>query len=329
MTSATVLISSAGRRVELLMAFRSALRDLGLDGRILAVDRSARSSAFHCADEAFLVPSCDDVGFLPEVLNLCDKQAVDLLIPTIDPELPVYAAARADFAAAGTTVAISALEIVEIAADKRRTHDWLTAHGFPTVDQATVDGVREAPEDWPYPLVVKPRRGSAGIGVTIVHDEHELAFAARTGDALVETVAPGQEYTIDALVDRSGRCICAVPRRRLEVRAGEVSKAVTVRSPELEGLVIRMCDTLPGAYGPVTVQAFHDDETGRNVVIELNARFGGGYPLARQAGADYPRWLLEELAGLPSSASADRWRDGLVMLRYDAAVFVDQHEADC
>ena len=329
MTSATVLISSAGRRVELLMAFRSALRDLGLDGRILAVDRSARSSAFHCADEAFLVPSCDDVGFLPEVLNLCDKQAVDLLIPTIDPELPVYAAARADFAAAGTTVAISAPEVVEIAADKRRTHDWLTAHGFPTVDQATVDGVREAPEDWSYPLVVKPRRGSAGIGVTIVRDEHELALAARAGDVLVETVAPGQEYTIDALVDRSGRCICAVPRRRLEVRAGEVSKAVTVRSRELEGLVVGLCDTLPGAYGPITVQAFHDDETGRNVVIELNARFGGGYPLARQAGADYPRWLLEELAGLPSSASADGWRDGLVMLRYDAAVFVDQHEADC
>jgi carbamoyl-phosphate synthase large subunit len=329
MTSVTVLISSAGRRVELLKAFRSALLDLSLDGRVLAADRSARSSAFHSADEAFLVPSCDDAEFLPAVLNLCDKQAVDLLIPTIDPELPVYAAARADFAAAGTTVAISAPEVVEIAADKGLTHGWLTAHGFATVDQATVDEVRGAPANWVYPLVVKPRRGSAGIGVTVVQDQHELALAARSGDAIVETVAPGQEYTIDALVDRSGRCICAVPRRRLEVRAGEVSKAVTVRSRELEALVVRLCNSLPGAYGPLTVQVFHDDETGRDIVIELNARFGGGYPLARQAGADYPRWLLEEAAGLPSTASADGWRDGLVMLRYDAAVFVDRREADC
>ena len=58
-------------------------------------------------------------------------------------------------------------------------------------------------------------------------------------------------------------------------------------------------------------------------VIEVNARFGGGFPLAREAGADFPRWLVEEVAGLPSTAREDGWQDGLVMLRYDAAVFVD------
>jgi carbamoyl-phosphate synthase large subunit len=105
-----------------------------------------------------------------------------------------------------------------------------------------------------------------------------------------------------------------------------VSKGVTVRSPRLESLAASVCDALPGAFGAVTVQVFvdGDTETGRASVIEINPRFGGGYPLSQAAGADFPRWLLEEAAGLPSTAAPDRWRDGLVMLRYDAAVFVEE-----
>jgi carbamoyl-phosphate synthase large subunit len=55
-------------------------------------------------------------------------------------------------------------------------------------------------------------------------------------------------------------------------------------------------------------------------VFEINARFGGGYPLAHQAGATFSQWLLEEVAGLPATAN-DRWQDGVLMLRYDSAVF--------
>ena len=331
----TVLVSSAGRRVELLRGFRDALAAAGLAGRVLAADRSWYSSAFHEADEGVLVPACDDDAFVPAVLELCDKHAVDLVVPTIDPELPVYAAARERFAAAGVTVAVSGPETVAIAADKVLTHTWLVEHGLPTVRQAGVDVVRADPPGWPFPLVVKPRFGSAGIGVSIVSDPDELDTAARGGEMLlarggemvVQEVAPGREHTIDVLVDASGRCVSAVPRRRLEVRAGEVSKAVTVRSPALEDLAARVGSALPGAYGPLTVQVFAAGDGGL-AVIEVNARFGGGFPLAREAGADHPRWLIEEVAGLPSTADAGAWRAGLVMLRYDAAVFVDEGERE-
>jgi carbamoyl-phosphate synthase large subunit len=106
-----------------------------------------------------------------------------------------------------------------------------------------------------------------------------------------------------------------------------VAKAVTVRSPSLEQMAVELCVALPGAFGALTIQAFVDDETGEMAVIELNARFGGGFPLSRHAGADFPRWMLEDLLGLPSTARADGWRDGVVMLRYDAAVFVDDDRA--
>lgn len=330
----TVLISSAGRRVELLRGFRRALDSLGLDGRVIASDASWYSSAFHDADEAFLVPRLDSGDYIPALLALCEKQQVDLVIPTIDTEMAAWVEGRDRFTAIGTTVALSGTGVVDIAGDKQLTHEWLVANGFPTVRQASPVEVLADPAAWPFPLIAKPRFGSAGIGVGIVRDADELAVAVsrpELGEMVVQTLAGGREHTIDVLADRDGRCVCAVPRRRIEVRSGEVSKGVTVRSPRLEDLAARICAALPGAFGTIAVQVFvdgdPDDEEADLAVIEINARYGGGFPLALEAGADFPRWQLEELLGLPSTASAAGWRDGLVMLRYDAAVFVDETDA--
>ncbi len=318
-----VLISSAGRRVALLDLFRRALRDLGLEGRVFAADMAKLSSAYHSADGAFVVPRCTSDAFVPEVLRLCREHRIRLVVPTIDTELPVYAAHRAAFEAEGVTVAVSTPEVVAIGGDKHRTHEWLVRSGLPAPRQATAEAVLADPSGWTFPLVAKPAGGSSSIGLAIVNDLAQLEAASRGGGYVVQSLAPGREYTIDFLADRGGSCLCAIPRKRLEVRAGEVSKAVTVRDPALEGLARRVCAALPGAYGCLNVQVFKDDATGELNVIEVNARFGGGFPLAWEAGGHYPRWILEELLGLPSTAAADRWRSGLVMLRYDAAVFVD------
>ena len=338
----TVLVSSAGRRVELLRGFRRALGSLGLEGRVVATDATWYSSAFHEADEGIVVPRLDDPAFVPTLLEVCEKHGVDLVVPTIDTEMAAWVASRDRFAEIGTTVALSGGGVVDIAADKQLTHDWLADEGFPTVRQATPEAVLSDPAAWPFPLVAKPRFGSAGIGVGIVRDPDQLASAVRRpelGEMIVQTLAGGREHTIDVLADRRGRCVCAVPRRRIEVRSGEVSKGVTVRSPRLQDLAARLCAALPGAFGTITVQVFVDgdpddpapDDAAPDdadlAVIEINARYGGGFPLALEAGADFPRWQLEELLGLPSTAEPDGWREGLVMLRYDAAVFVDEADA--
>jgi carbamoyl-phosphate synthase large subunit len=326
----TVLISSAGRRVELLRGFRRALDSLGVEGRVIATDASWYSSAFHDADEAFVVPRLDDPGYVPALLDVCEKQQVDLVVPTIDTEMAAWVASRDQFTTIGTTVALSGAGVVDIAGDKQLTHEWLVANDFPTVAQASPQTVLADPAAWDFPLIAKPRFGSAGIGVGIVRDATELSVAVsrpELGEMVVQTLAPGREYTIDVLADRDGRCVCAVPRRRIEVRSGEVSKGVTVRSPRLQDLAARICEALPGAFGTITIQVFVGDHPDELAVIEINARYGGGFPLALEAGADFPRWQLEELLGLPSTASPDAWRDGLVMLRYDAAVFVDENDA--
>ena len=318
-----VLISSAGRRIALLDIFRLTLGEMGLRGRVLAADMSRFSAAFQAADAGFLVPACTSPEFIPAVLEVCRREGVRLVVPTIDTELPLYAASRERFAREGVQVAVSSPEAIAVCGDKEQTHRWLVREGLPTVRQASVAEVLAAPGDWPFPLLVKPRNGSSSLGVAVVRDHAALEAATADGGYVVQTLAAGEEYTIDFLADRAGRCRCAVPRRRLEVRAGEVSKGMTVRSGPLEELALQVCERLPGAYGTLNVQVFLDEATGEMSVIEVNARFGGGFPLAWEAGARFPRWMVEELLGLPSTAAPARWRDRLVMLRYDAAVFAD------
>jgi carbamoyl-phosphate synthase large subunit len=319
--SFNVLISSAGRRVALMTTFRSALAEVGIGGKILAADVTQLSAAYHCADASFLVPACRSPEFVPALLDICRARDVRLVVPTIDPELPVFAEHRTAFAEARANVAISSPQVIAIGRDKIATHAWLRESGFPTVRQVVPEnGVVQGLS---FPLIVKPRMGSAAIGVRIVRDEQELRLATtRDGEFIVQEIAPGVEHTIDVFVDRWGEPRCAVPRRRIEVRAGEVSKGRTVRSQSLIDLSSRICAALPGAYGVITIQIFLEEASGVMNVIEINPRFGGGFPLAWEAGARYPTWLIQELLGRTPDVRTD-WKDDLVMLRYDGAVFVD------
>jgi carbamoyl-phosphate synthase large subunit len=173
-------------------------------------------------------------------------------------------------------------------------------------------------------MFVKPRGGSASIGARVVKNADELRVATSSGSYIAQEIAPGNEYTVDLYVDRSGKCRCAVPRLRIETRAGEVSKGQTCRIPAVEQLATRVAESLPGAWGVINTQIFFDPATGIANVIEINPRFGGGYPLTHRAGAHMARWVIEETTGRQLTATTDQWEDGLTMLRYDDAVFVSR-----
>jgi len=321
MGNENILISSAGRRVGLLTCLRDSIASRGVKREVITIDSGSSAPAIFVADGASRVPRCTDPDFLDTVLRLCEKHGIGLIIPTIDTELAVYAAACQKFAGIGVTVCISNLPTVQICCNKVTTHEWLVANGFPTVRQTDLNSALLDPSCWPLPLIVKPYNGSASIGVRRIQTRLELEALAQTCDGcIVQEIAADREFTINVYVSRSGECICAVPHWRMEVRAGEVSKGITVKDRRLMDLAQAVAEALPGAYGPLNIQCFMD-EFGTIRIIEINARFGGGYPLTHHAGGRFTDWLLDELEGtyLPYF---DDWADDLAMLRYDQAIFV-------
>jgi carbamoyl-phosphate synthase large subunit len=272
------------------------------------------------ADAGFLTPQCTDPAYAEHMATLCERERVDLVVPTIDPELPVWAGLRHALAAAGTTVAVSAPAVIDIAADKRHINRHCRRYGLPCPRQGSVADVLADPSSWDWPVIAKPARGSSAAGLRRITGRAELELLAADPDLVVEEVAPGVEYTVDIYVDRDGAAHAPVARRRLAVRGGEVSQAVVVRDGALQTLTTKVVETLPGAFGVLNVQLFSD---GREAsVIEINARFGGGYPLTWRAGGRYGEWLVREIAYDQPPPPEPSIEDGLMMLRFDEEVFV-------
>ena len=321
MTSAcTILISSAGRRVELIRCFRNGAAHLDIDLRVIAVDVDpAMSAACQVADVAIRVPRCDGAEFIEALLEICTRQGVDLVVPTIDPELEALSMQAARFREIGVDLAVAAPEVVRLARDKLRTAHFLAGRGVPAPRSGRLDEVTADPDAWRWPLMVKPRSGSSSVGIRILSSPDQLTGLGASPEYLAQELLRGEEYTVNMFFDRAGRLLCAIPHLRCEVRAGEVAKGITRRHPALESIAWALGEALPGARGALCFQAMVDD-TGRAVVFEFNARLGGGYPLAHHAGARFAQWLLEETTGRPLSAH-NHWQDGVLMLRYDHAVF--------
>ena len=322
----TVLLSSGGRRAALLDALRRGGAAAGVSVNTIVTDRSPLSAAGHLADGYELVPPVASAEFIPAMADVVRRHGVDVIVPTIDPELAVLADGRAQLEAAGATVLVSDKTTVDICSDKARSSGWLTATGFDVPRQYSFDEAADLPLDV-WPLFFKPLEGSSSIGAHPVHSPAEVELAtARFGAGVIEELVVGPEYTVDCWVDPAGRCGAAVPRRRLAVRAGEVAKGSTECHEAIEVTARAIAEALPGGRGPVTIQAIDTDCGPR--FIEINPRFGGGYPLSHEAGAWYTAVLIAEVAGTDIDPTWFEWRGDLVMLRYDDAVFVPRHRVD-
>lgn len=316
----TILISSAGRRVGLMECFRADAAELGIDLDIIATDiRPDISPACHLADAAFPVPPCAADDFVDSVHSICFSNAVELVIPTIDPELDLLSQHKNRFAEIGTQLAVSSLDLVRLASDKLKTIHFLAAAGIPVPRTAAFKSETFDPADWKWPLILKPKVGSASKGTMVVSCPEGVRGIELAEDYIVQEYMRGEEYTVNVFFDRDERLCCAIPHVRREVRAGEVSKGTTRHHAQLERIANQLGGILPSPRGALCFQAIAGDDE-RIGVFEINARFGGGYPLAHAAGARFSQWLLQEAAGLPCTANND-WHDGVTMLRYDAAVF--------
>jgi len=317
----SVLFTCIGRRVSLLGSFRRAGRQLKINLSLLGTDTSVLSSALQLCDKGFLVKPTEHADYIKQLLSIVKANRVKLLVPTVDLDLKVLSRNKMKFAAMGCRVLISNPEVIDICQDKRKTYRFLVKNGFDTpVTISIKSALSKRKLNWP--CFLKPWDGYASRGNAVVNSRRELLlFGKRIPNAICQEFVKGLEYTCDVYVDFDMKVRCVVPRKRIEVRAGEVSKAQIVKNHRIISKGVKLVEMLGAGPGVITVQCFLQ-QNGNVKFSEINPRFGGGAPLAIKAGANFPRWILQESLGEKPRIKLNGFKDRLIMLRYDSEVWL-------
>lgn len=317
-----ILISTAGRRVSLVRHFKQEADHLfGDNSRILACDlEPSISPACRIADDSFRTGFFNDENYVSNFIENCVDRDIGMIVPTVDTELLLLAENKSRFEQHGIQAVISSVDLVRACRDKRKTIALFEQLGI-NVPKA-VD-----PSNPTFPLFVKPISGSSSKDVFVVPSpEHYSDYLSRD-DLFVHQEVLDQkefdEYTLDLYYCRNSNLKCVVPRKRIAVRGGEISKGITVKNCLIDFVQTHL-SKLEGAVGCITLQLFLNRSTLDVFGIEINPRFGGGYPLSYAAGANYPRMLMQEYFLNKDIEYFDAWRENLLLLRYDNEMIIDE-----
>ncbi|HHX65024.1 MAG TPA: ATP-grasp domain-containing protein, partial [Chloroflexi bacterium] len=145
----------------------------------------------------------------------------------------------------------------------------------------------------------------------------DIGSSDRSHTVIIQQCLSGDEYGLDVVNDLDGNHVCTFVKRKLAMRGGETDRAITVRHHALEALGERLGRAL-GHIGNLDCDVFmHGDQP---VVLELNPRFGGGYPFSHIAGANLPAALVAWANGLDVDPLWFDIKPGVVASKYSELV---------
>lgn len=306
-----ILFTCAGRRTYLLKYFKE---QLGNEGMIIGADMQLSAPALSAADVAVTVPRVYDSHYVDRLLEICSQYQVKMLISLNDLELPILAEAKERFTDIGVCIVVSDKDVIDICFDKYVTAHFVQSFGLKA--PKTFLDLGEAKEalqngELKFPVVLKPRWGSGSIGIEVAEDDVDLFMmyamlkkkvkktilaTASVGDEyiMIQQMIRGKEYGLDVMNDLNGNCVAVSVKEKLAMRAGETDKAVTVDLPQVRDIGRTIGEHLKH-IGNLDCDILEQD--GEYYVLELNPRFGGGFPFSYEAGVNLPKALIEWAKG--------------------------------
>lgn len=307
-----ILFTCAGRRTYLLKYFRENLES---GDKIIATDMQLSAPALQAADVKVQVPAVYADNYIDITLDICKEHNVDILISLNDLELPILADNKERFEAMGIKLIVSSPEVIDICFDKYKTAQWVESIGLnapKTYVRLSDAKAALASGEISFPLFMKPRWGSGSIGLESINDMEELDIyyhlllkkikrtilaTASVGDEyiLIQEKLTGNEYGLDVMNDLNAAHVAVSVKQKLAMRAGETDKATTCDLPEVREMGKKIGESLKH-IGNLDVDIMQR-ANGDYCVLELNPRFGGGFPFSYEAGVNLPQAIINWFKG--------------------------------
>jgi carbamoyl-phosphate synthase large subunit len=317
MKNINILITAASRRVALVKNFVRAINQNGYTGKIIATDTDPLSPALYFTAKHYLAPLSTSPDYIPAIKDICKKEDINLVIPTIDEELPMFGRYKEEFKKEGITILISEEKTCRICNDKFETFKFFRERGLPFPDTFLPEGIDYS--SLKYPLFIKPRFGRGSINAYPIANEKELRFFIEyIKEPVIQRFLGGKEYTIDVLCNMKGRILSVVPRERMVIRSGVCDRGRTVKDKKLIDYSVRVAEGL-NIIGPANLQCKVDGDV---VFFEVNPRFSGAIQLTIEAGADFPAMIIDMVNGSSPEPCIGDFKDGVIMTSYEDSIYI-------
>ena len=334
-----ILFTCAGRRNYLINYFKEALKG---QGKVFAADMQLSAPALVDADVAIKVPGIYEKNYIPTLVEIIEKHHIHAVISLNDLELPILSENKQEIEKYGAKVIISNNHVIKIAFDKWETVKFLEENGLKS--PKTFIDLNQAKQaikngELHFPLVIKPRWGSASIGIDFPEnlDELDLAYQLQTirlkktilAEAskedinhaiLIQEKIQGCEYGMDVLNDFNGNYVGTFVRKKLSMRSGETDKAISVIEERFNKIGEIIGKNLKH-IGNLDCDVF--EHNGELYVLELNPRFGGGYPFSHEAGNNTAAIYIEWLKGNTEISQHSNYQEGLMFSKCDRLLKVN------
>ncbi len=333
-----ILFTCAGRRNYLLEYFK---KELGSNGSVMAADMQKTAPAMIAADKPFIVPGIYEPNYIDVLLNICKSEKINAVISLNDLELPILASHKERFDNYNVKLLIPSQNVINICFDKWETHKFINSLGYksPKTFLTLNEAISSIEKNiLTFPLVLKPRWGSASIGIEFSNNIKELELAYKLLNLklsrtilceaskedikhaiLIQEHVSGTEYGIDVLNNLNGEVADVCVKEKLAMRAGETDKAVLRNNTEIEKIGFQLGHNL-SHIGNLDCDVF--EKNGVYYILEMNPRFGGGYPFSQMAGANYPAAIIAWLQGKTFDFSSFKKRYNQIFAKCDKMVKV-------
>lgn len=309
-----ILALGGARRVSMAEQLKRSAERLGHEVKIYSYELT-REVPIALVAEVIVGLKWGDPKVVEDICRICHECEINIILPFVDGAIEV--AAKCKQLLPDVFVPVIEPGLAEVMFDKVEAAKLFQEAGIPIPTTYTAINAD-------MPAIAKPRHGSASRGIKIFSNIDDLMHLENLQDYLVqEYIEHNREYTIDCYISQRGEILMTVPRQRLEVMGGEVTRTITLRSAEL----IEMSRNVLSKFnfrGPITLQFLEDTDSGRFMLMEINPRLGGGVICSIFAGAPVTDFIIRESLGLDVDPCND-WISGTLMARYqkEAIFFTD------
>ncbi|MDL4841982.1 ATP-grasp domain-containing protein [Aquibacillus rhizosphaerae] len=340
-----ILLTSTARRIDFVNFFQDALNDANIEGKIITADPEKNAPSLQAGDENYVIPHQTDSNYMETIFEICKKHNVQCLVPLNDWEVPKIATHKESLEEIGVSVFTPDSEIVDKVRDKGKYRELLKSFNVNApLSYITIEDAEQALEnnEVSFPLIVKPRNGSASIGVEIANNLEDMRFAYQHAvqmikdsplddatykkpedNIIIQDVIDGDKFSLDIFNDLNGNYLACFIRRQLAMRGGDVDRCTTVNTTELLDIARKMGENLSHT-GYLNADVYFD---GNNYyVIDINPRFGGGYAFSHVAGANIPAAIIALTNGNKVKEDWLIQTAGIELARHDMIVKIDEQK---